>query len=214
MNAWDLFRKTFKEGEEIFVVGEYDEIYWGKLKNAKGGIKAKTFFLIQLNGTEKELDWSNMRFFSHDGFPVRKLKGADGNTSIEELNTSNILKAIIVLATQEQCPACSNFVNKSSMVTPRNPRIVEDGHVVDICKKCNNSLQQKMNDIRLSIRNGLSMVFGDPFLIEDVFIKVFNPGNNTPEFWNSQLEESLLLSAVDGSKALIYDTPTIYYLGN
>lgn len=209
INAWDLFEKTFKENDEIFVISEYDEIYWGKFKYGANGIESDHFFLTQLDGSIKTLFWLGIRFISHDGFPIQKLKGADGSISIETVDTKDIQKAIVSLATQSLCPICKKLVSAGLVNYYRRPRVLnKNNRHVKVCHKCHNDI------MGINLPKGYSLVFGDPFLVENVSVQVFNPGNNGPVFWgNHPFEESLLLSAKDGARALLYDSKSIYYLG-
>lgn len=55
------------------------------------------------------------------------------------------------------------------------------------------------------------MAFGDPFLIEDCEVKLFNPGNYGMHHYLRDEEECLALTAKDGAVAQLYNLPEIYY---
>jgi hypothetical protein len=67
-----------------------------------------------------------------------------------------------------------------------------------------------------AIRNGLVkeyrlMVFGDPFLIENVSGVLHNPGNDGPEWESEDGEECLELVASDGARGMLWHLPTVFY---
>jgi len=55
------------------------------------------------------------------------------------------------------------------------------------------------------------MVYGDPYLIENVDVRLYNPSNFGDSFYCQPNEEFLHLTANDGAAALLYDVPTIYH---
>lgn len=75
--AWELFDRTFKAGDDVIVVTEDDEYAWGKLQyvTSEGAD-------LWRGSKHTHILWNDLRFMSHDGFPIRKLKGADGRTTI------------------------------------------------------------------------------------------------------------------------------------
>lgn len=96
--AWKLFYSLFSEYDEIMIVTSDDVHYFGYLRN----IESDSF---QLSHTKKGLAfgdsytnnlfyWEDIRFMSHDGFPVKKLLGADGSKMIEAIETKSKIKAI------------------------------------------------------------------------------------------------------------------------
>lgn len=52
--------------------------------------------------------------------------------------------------------------------------------------------------------------FGDPFLIEDVDMKLLNLGNRGDDFEDHDYEEVIVCEAKDGAKGLLYDLETVY----
>lgn len=78
--AWELFDRTFKEGDDVIVVMDDDSWAWGQLKDpGPEGV------LLERGTLTKNVFWDEIRFMCHDGFPVKKLKGADGSASIIRL---------------------------------------------------------------------------------------------------------------------------------
>ena len=68
------------------------------------------------------------------------------------------------------------------------------------------------------LRTGLrqtyrQIVFGDPFLIESVAAETHNTGNDGPEHWWEDSEESLELVAPDGARAQLWDLNTVFHVG-
>jgi len=79
-SAWELFDRTFSEGDAVIVITEEDEWGWGTLRDI-GDEGAQLYRGLK----HCHIYWSEMRFMCHDGFPVRKLKGADGSRAIEKM---------------------------------------------------------------------------------------------------------------------------------
>lgn len=158
LTAWDLFNRNFKDGDEVVVIDEDDRVGWGRLQM----IDVNGFMLVRrspLGSTQaKRFWWEDIRFMSHDGFPVRQLMGADGSRTIEkEPSAVEVLRA---------------------------------------------GLRQEY----------IGIVFGDPFLIEKVSAEVHNPGNDGPEHWMEDTEESLKLVAPDGARALLWELNTVFHV--
>ena len=86
ISAWELFYRTFDEGDDVIVITEDDEWGWGKLED----ITDEGAVLWQGN-RHCRIFWSEMRFMCHDGFPITKLKGADGSSSIEKIPSQRAL---------------------------------------------------------------------------------------------------------------------------
>lgn len=85
--AWALFRQYFKDGEEVILIDYMDRFYWGKLKSCdEEGCTLQ--YVGRLGAGRRRFDWIDVRFMSHDGFPCRKLFGADGSERIESEPTA------------------------------------------------------------------------------------------------------------------------------
>lgn len=88
-SAWKLYWSMFKDGDEVVIITDDDKLYWGELETHNDGIE-----LIIIRGPSRHYSWDQIRFMSHDGFPVKKLMGADGGKSIEKLDTTDTQKVI------------------------------------------------------------------------------------------------------------------------
>ncbi len=89
-NAWDLYRRCFKEGDEVIVIDDDDRVFWGKLNTEELGIT------LRHAKRSHFLYWEDVRFMSHDGFPVRRLVGADGDPSIlKEKSAKDAIRAAL-----------------------------------------------------------------------------------------------------------------------
>jgi len=101
-NAWDLFHSMFKDNEDIVVIDEYDNVYWGKILVEKTD-PDMGFHLKRINGKTKFFYWHDIRYMGQDGFPLRKLKGADGSASIEkEKSVENEIRTQVVTLQTEK----------------------------------------------------------------------------------------------------------------
>ena len=178
-DAWRLFWNTFTQGEHVVIVTDEDEFFWGGLGKVTGEglmLEAQGLFGGKLINKRVFL-WDEIRFMAHDGFPVRRLMGADGSKSIERIGTGKTHNLILAL-----------------LRTPSPP--VEYGGVDDWIDESPSG----------------TAVFGDPFIIEDVSMKLLNPGNTGSEYWEDHpYEEVIVCKSKDGAAGLLYDLSTIYH---
>ena len=88
-DAWDLYRAMFKDGDEVIVIDDFDDITWGRIYAHEDCAELKN-----PNKKNEKICWDDIRFIAHDGFPAKILSGADGSKTIENIDTKNIQKAI------------------------------------------------------------------------------------------------------------------------
>jgi len=216
IDAWTLWDSMFKEGDNIILITDDDEFKWGKIKRAtEGSLDLKTG-----QRPVEVIDWDDIRFMAHDGFPVKKLMGADGSQLIEQLDTTNTQKTIRQALEAKRCPRCRKFVLVDSLrpvkykaysrwSRTRKPRWDRE-HIE--CKKCRSRKGNPDGDI--FERNPFTLVVGDPFLIENVDAILMNAGNLwKPGFESWMYEETFVLQAKDGAQGLLWGLPTCYYFG-
>jgi hypothetical protein len=185
-DAWGLVYKCFKEGEEVIFIDNDDFLYFGKLIYLKGQELKYMFMLRKKDGTTTKFLWSDVRFMAHDGFPIRRLAGADGSKLAEQIDTTDIQHAIREIAEYTICFECKTKIKKEDVVIKRYNKY---------CSSC-----------------AKTIVFNDPYMIEGVNITLFNKGNEGIAFTNHPDEECLLLIAKDNAKAILYETSTIFHL--
>jgi hypothetical protein len=190
VNAWELLYSCFRDGDDVVFIDDQDNIFGGKLKYLKGAEKKLYFNLISISGTTKEYVWSEIRFMSHYGFPVKKLSGADGSRFIEQTDTTDIQKALREIIGSAMCFQCSKKISVDGNFFKGR---AGEGY---LCKD-HHHLKRA--------------VFGDPFLIEDVRAVLYNRGNCGPEWYGHPCEESTLLVSRDGAKGILYEVPTVYH---
>ena len=89
--AWELFRSRFHNGERVLIVTCPDSFYRGPLRIAEDGC-----WLEQSSRPLKErfFPWEGILFMTHDGFPVKRLMGEDGERLIEEIHPTDSQRAI------------------------------------------------------------------------------------------------------------------------
>ena len=88
-DAWELYYACFSNGQNVVIVSDYDAFEWGALRTVGTGC-----WLARHGRTDKFFRWDYIRFMAHDGFPVKRLMGADGSKLIEGLGTADSTKAI------------------------------------------------------------------------------------------------------------------------
>jgi len=173
--GWELFESCFKEGDEVVVIDEDDRFHWGKAAFNEQG------FALYRPGKATAFLWDQVRFMAHDGFPVRKILGADGSTSIELLDTEDTQEAIREVLTEE-------FSGKRISARLGDPFDVED--VVAKLFHAGNSGPNYWNRFYNSV---LGRYFSE---------------DHREAAW--EREEVILLESRDGAKAELWDIPTIY----
>jgi hypothetical protein len=179
MKMVSAFKKLFKNGEDVVIVTDGDEILGGKLFTRFGN-----FYLRTIDGKERQMWLSEMRFVGEDGFEVIKLK-----------DTNSILS----------CPSQENRVRE--LVDHHNEllrlEIVEEKRRREaeaIRKDC------KRNYITFGdpflIENIQKM---------KIFNRG-NSGPN--RLWRrSQYEEFLILTHKNGARGIFSDLHTVFFVG-
>lgn len=93
LDTWSIFHECFKVGDDVVLIDDEDRVFCGKLKSFDAGgchIRRPGWKVM----TEVHF-WKDIEFMSHDGFPVRKLLGADGSESILSWHKEDIRGKII-----------------------------------------------------------------------------------------------------------------------
>lgn len=104
--AWEIFSSCFSIGDEVVVVDEWDQVIVGKLVSvSEESCTVKSVF----SQRERKIDWNDVVFFSHDGFPVQKMQflGAD---ELFELDTKSTQEAIRKVLTHSYDSAKGKWV--------------------------------------------------------------------------------------------------------
>jgi len=161
MNLWELFFQHFKIKDDLVLIDDDDQMHVGKLVDLK--LEGCALQLFGSNAKPKFFNWKDIRFISHDGFPVERLQGADGSKLIEQLDGKPIHELI-----------------HKALKSPK---------------------REKPKQI----------VFGDPYLIENVDCRLINGKNCGPEWRDGLFEECICMRAPDGACAELYDFRTIYH---
>lgn len=195
INSWELFHTIFKDGDEVIVIDDNDYFHWGVLTSTEQYCILRNPY----TGTVEELFWDKVRFIVHDGFPVQKLRGADGSQLIEQLDTTDTLRFLRECTTKTICSECKKVIEESG---DTYGGIRYPGGKYYICDECREEQTR-------------TIVFGDPFMIENALVEIINPGNWWPgEIWDQyqyDYEETLLLSHRGGAKGFLWTSPTIWY---
>lgn len=105
-SMWELYRAAFKEGDEVVIISSFDEYYWGKLET-----RGDAGCTLHRPGRKSlDLPWDEIAFMSHDGFPIRKLRGADGSALADKLDTKDTEKALRHALERSPCSHCKRLV--------------------------------------------------------------------------------------------------------
>jgi len=177
-STWALFDEMFKVGDDVVLIDDDDRFIVGKLTRVDD-----ERCYIDERPHLRCVEWNDIRFICHDGFPVRKLRGADGSKLIEKLDTTDTKAMIRQTLTTSICANCGKLFPNDYMYYARQ------------CHEC------------------LHVVFGDPFMAEAMSVTLYNSGNDSSRFWLTEWEECLALEARDGAMAQVFDLSTVYYFG-
>ena len=162
-DGWELWHERFKLGDEVIVITEEDKMFAGKITWDEEGCTLRMPL-----GKLKHFFWEELVLVCNDGFPVKKLKGADGSASVIKEPT---VKSVHNKKTYLPNVSAATFSNRRRRTTG----------------------------------------FRDPFLIEDVYMNLINPGLEYDPY--SVYEECLTLDAPNGAKGMLWDLDQIFYLG-
>lgn len=187
-DIWKLFWNTFKIGDDVILITDEDKFACGELIYADDeGLRIKVRWR-----TEYYFHWAVVKFMAKDGFPVKKLMGADGSSSIEKFDSEVTIGSISELTKEikekEYQIASWKELSKEAIRNVLIKDLAEPTHV---------------------------FVSGDPYLIEDVFAKIVNVGNEwiLNEYWaeDNLYEETICLKHKNGAVGFLWDLSTIYY---
>ena len=189
--AWELWQAQFTDGDEIIVLDE-DERIW------RGPHKATHDHLIVNPGKIREvrLDWEDVAFVAHDGFPARKLMGADGSHTAELIDTTETtaaLRQFFYMVNVMVDESKSEKARKAAEAAERARR------------------EETAAYIEQSRKRGIfSAGFSDPWWIEGVEGVLHFAGNDGPEHWVEDDEEVLVMRACDGARAMLWSVRTVF----
>ena len=196
--VWQLFWSMFKNGEEVIIITEHDEFHWGKLNVLED---EEHFELLNpVTNKTKKFSWMETIFIAHDGFPVAKLRGADGSKLIEALDTTSTKEMIRQSLTKTFCNKCKTWNREYILIDGGELRPWFENKWCESCLE----IERKSSEGGMYVR-------GDPFLIEAHKSILVNPYNEQPEFWETEEQEFIYMESKDGAKGQLFDLNTIYY---
>lgn len=217
-DAWDLFHRCFKRGEEVFVITDDDGVHWGRL----GAVTEDEFVLSRPGGVAASLKWWDIRWMSHDGFPVRRLLGADGSPSLErEPSVADAIRVAHAATFGVDGPFRGDLEAAHGRIAALESEIRtlrKNAIDWDAVEERNVEIKRLREEVSVTRAReaGVESVrrtrFGDPFEAESVASELFNPGNVGFAHHLANDEECLVLRAADGAVAQLFDLPTVYLL--
>lgn len=196
MTAWELYHAMFKDGEDIVLIDEDDVVWQGRIVR----VDDSTITIKTPIGKEKAYKWLSVRFMSHDGFPVKKLFGADGSRLIEKLDTGDVQKLLRDTLTPVMCVDCDRLLKNPTNYRCGERYVRESRELYPLhqCGYC----QARESRYR----------FGDPFdITEPVESVLLFAGNDGEEYWDEDGQEVLVMRARDGAMAQLYEIKTVYF---
>jgi hypothetical protein len=198
VDIYKIFNDQFKIGNAIFIIDEDDHFIFGEIEDIHydNGIRLRKHFYPPYL---KWYSWNEIRFISHDGFPVRKLFPRSSDKYLVHLNTDDIVMSLRQLAVSVVCNSCNKLIEQS--IDNYGGHILggsEDGRYY-LCEVC--------QDVdRYSMRGG------HPFEIENVSMVVVNAGNNSyyHNYADDRFLETGILRSREGLMGLLWDFSTIF----
>lgn len=204
-DTWKLWFDIFGDGEggpgdrEVIVILDDDKVVIGK-------IVAWNDMRIQIKKSgsyfDHQIHWDQIRFMAHEGFPVRKILCPPQPKTMKKIRSLGRAASIRKALKQE----FDGTFGGTSIISALSFLINSALHAADRYKAT-------VEDFIVRPRPRLrSTTFGDPFCAEFVGVRLLNPGNHGPWWDDEPDEETLLLEAEDGSRALLWDLPSVLAL--
>lgn len=180
-NGFDLFDSMFKKNDEVIIITEDDEFFWGKLI-----VCGPDGFTLKRGTSINFFEWKKVRFMSHDGFPVKKLMGTSSDQYIEQAFSPDIATTIrqVLILELETCGNCNILLPK--------------GYPHTLCAECESKLPER--------RYG----GGHPFIIDGVRSFLINVGNDNPAWMGTPYEEAVVMKSKDGAQGMLWELETIF----
>ena len=195
----ESFEMDFKKGDEVIFILDDDRFDWGIIDWDNEEVK-----LIKGPNKWHKYWWNQVVFACHDGFPIRKLSGADGSISAMKSIPVNMDEEIRFALEKENdekerkiCnlrEGLNELLSISDLLFP---------HLRERIERWSRSIPKLTTPRRFG--------FGDPFIVECDQVQLFNPGNSGPNFWNHPLIETLVLRSGDGAVAHLWDLETVFF---
>lgn len=210
-DTWKLWFDIFGDGEsgpgdrEVIIILDDDKVVIGKIISWNDS-------WIQIKGPcgggfgrDHHVYWETIRFMAHEGFPVRKILCAPQPKTMRKIRSLGRAARIRKALKQEFDGTFNDTDIFQSMQD-----IVEA--VLETAERYKAKAKHFIVRKKPRTEGFGGMSFGDPFCAEFVGVRLLNPGNHGP-WWNDEPdEETLLLEAEDGSRALLWDLPSVLAL--
>ena len=208
-SAWKLYHACFKEGEEVVIIDEDDNYFWGKLETHDDHCILRRSTLKPI-----KVMWENVVFMSHDGFPVARIRessrAAAALDKIRIRDAAHKARRMLTATVCDRCEKATDTVlaqSKHSFFrdskTGKTIQTLEgmdswEGNV--LCPKCR------------ALCEPIIVRRGDPWEINCASARLFNPGNFGPDYWGEDDEEMIVATSGDGAFAHISAIDTIFNL--
>jgi len=171
INVMGLLKKEFKPRDHVIVIHDDTSSGAGELIFGKLTIKNDTCLI-----GNRELDWNNVLFMAHDGFPCRTLKLNLSNEQLYDIDNTELILLMRKLLVKDEETA-PEPVKKE--IIPPSREFVES----------------------IPYRSYGGCAGGCPFVFEDIYMEIINPFQPV----GSHCEETLIMQASDGAKGFMWD---------
>lgn len=178
--ADSIYRSAFKDGETVVVEDDQGEFIWGKLRTNKHGIT-----LTRPDGQSRRMEWHEIVFMAHDGFPVKEIAGMTYEDAVEfcwKLPTEVFRETLDAMAKKHE----DDLKKRDKVISALKGEEEEESPRITFGGGC-------------------------PFVFEDVYVKALhNKGNNGPEYWGEDDEETLVLESPSGAIMHSFDMSHLF----
>ena len=146
-----------------------------------------------------------MTFICQQGFPIKKLTGADGSQSVLKEDMTDIQEAVR--------DALDEVNSKKDSQRYATIQALEnlDNFVRYILPDSGENISKRVEKLKPEKTYPTKFGFGDPYIIETAQIKLFNSGNGGAINTFSPFIETLTLVSADGAKAHLWDLASIFH---
>jgi len=192
--AWELWYSMFKNGDDVVLEDDQGEFHFGRVFTYDWGIK-----LFRPSGIPVvEFKWKQITFIAQGGFPVQEIMGMkeeEAYNLCDKLPTEVIRAKIVELCEKQQEKRKANRPFFDSYI-PKSAAETDEAETGD----------------RTPRSYRATGGCGCPFVFEDVvFEELRYAGNNGPQFWGEDNEETLIMRAKNGARMLSYDLSHVFF---
>jgi hypothetical protein len=198
-SAWELFKKDFKNGDQVIIVTEDERFDWGTLhyNDEKGDVTLSSGLR-----PVRTYHWNQIVFMCQDGFPVRKVFGPSPERERKYEDVPGLLRAALaeenLEALERKAYAVQGIIGL--------PEVELDEVSPGFARS-----QEEMRAETEPFESLLTRIkWGDPIRVEARHVRLYNAGNVGPQFYLNPAEEVLRMMSGDGALAHLWQLTNVF----